>query len=238
MTANDADARFRADPRTWHVFRKTRFAIRLCFGLMLFATALFLPSAWIILAPHDPLLRPDLHEQWAWLTLVLCVLVLYTASRITRSVKAAYAAKIHNLVDATRSDADAMAVTLDVEISPAYPNLLISRRHQLLGVASPTPLFVKFADIADVKTTQQKKRSIWDKLSPNNTVIEISMKDPAQAPIISMGGNGLSRVTADETHFVANKLHEYVFPPPSWRPEIGEGLRPETLDYIKNLRLT
>ena len=218
------------DPWQWTELRRVRRHLRIASLCMGFAIAALVPSAWILLMPTDPTLRPDLTATLAWIGVGVSAVVGYSGHTLARLARARFDQAIYGLNRATRDCGIARNIPLEIDVGEIYPPAQLSRQHRMIGIGGPEPLLlsldeIKTMEVSDGRDTTHLPRE-------PHLIIHLTRTNPAY--LIMVPGRGLSRANQAQVETLRDRLNEFVEPHAAWNDEQGNKI--DLAAFVESMR--
>lgn len=203
------------DPWRWAPYRRMRRGVNIGSVLLTLALLAFLPAAWILMAPRDPTLRPDLYRQPAWVVLSLCILLLFFALRISSRARERFETLIGNATLAAREKAAQLHIDLDIDVADTYPPLMLSRRYRKLCVAGPDSLILP-TDAVEISISPGNKEGD----GPPHPHVVLRFAGNTEPDHLSIAPAD-SATSLKQVEILAQKLHDHLDPRQDWSQATG-----------------
>jgi hypothetical protein len=182
--------------------------------LLIISLVAFLPSGWILMAPRDPTLRPDLYAEPAWITLTACILLLFLALRISARSRERFENLILDATLSARDKAAKQGIDLDIEISDTYPPVMLSRHYLKLCAAGPDCLILS---TEGVEISVSTGGTSGDGPSYPHVVLKFPGAEPDHLCIAPAD----SATSLRQVEILAEKLHDHLDPRQNWDQASG-----------------
>lgn len=217
----------RQDPWLWPPYRRMRRGVTLGTALLLVSLLAFLPAGWILMAPRDPLLRPDLYTEPAWITLGLCVLLLFIALRISSRARERFEALLLDATSKARENAAKQGINLDIELADTYPPVMLSRHHRVLCAAAPECLLLTTEEVKIELSTGGQQ---GDGPAYPHVVLRLPNAEPDHLRLAPAA----SRTSLRQVEILAEKLHDHLDPRQNWDQASGQAI--DMAAFIDSMR--
>lgn len=215
------------DPWRWAPYRRMRRGVNLGTALLIVSLLAFLPAGWILMAPSDPTLRPDLYAEPAWIVLTACILLLFLALRVSSRARERFETLILDATLAARDKAARQGIDLDIEIPDTYPPMMLSRHHLKLCAAGPDCLILGTEGVEIVLSSGGEK---GDGPSYPHVVLKFPDAEPDHLCIAPAD----SATSLRQVEILAQKLHDHLDPRQNWDQASGAAI--DMAAFIDSMR--
>lgn len=217
-------------PWKWDEFRRVRRNMRIASVVMAVAVLGFIPSAWILLVPTDPTLRPDITTPYAWAGLGICAVLAYCAHVFAGKTRLRFDHALYAVGNRTREIAAQRGFSLETDLGEAYPQVFISRQHRVIGVVGPSPLIVDMEHV-DVEVVA---RGTGLDGSPRQPHLVLHLKDHAPDKVFVIPGRGLGRPNLAQVVVLAERVKDFIAPTFEWDTKTEKSI--DMAAFIESMR--
>jgi hypothetical protein len=197
------------DPWRWAPYRRMRRGVTMGSVLLTLSLLAFMPAAWILMAPRDPTLRPDLYREPAWIVLTLCIMLLFLGLRVSARARERFEKLMETATLGAREKAAKQDIDLDIDVADTYPPLMLSRRFGRLCVAGPDCLILP-TDKVQITVSAGNKEG--DGPPYPHVVLRFTGATPDHLSIAPA-----DRATSlKQVELLAEKLHDQLDPKQNW----------------------
>ncbi len=219
------------NPWQWSEFRRVRRALVLASSLTTIAILGLVPSAWIIVMPEDPMLRPDLTTNVAWVGGVVLAVMAYSGQTIARRARSRFDHAIYEITRMTREHAELQGIPLEIDCGETYPPILLTRETRWLAVAGPDPLLIDMDRLMAVEIGDYESSGGRGFREPH-LVLRLREMEPENIYVVP--GRGLGRANLEQVRTLQERINGFLRPRSEWNGVADKG--PDVAAFVESMR--